>query len=169
MASAAVNAQVGPKLGLYSAPTLSWPEAATQTFKRGSVIAVDGNGRAAEAGANPGQIVGIAANQGQNLTTAGTPNSSAPGNVTGETTITPALPQVQFEMNLDDGSNYALLQTDLGKAYGITKDSSTGVWYVDQTKTAGNARVIIVGFKDAVGTACARVYVVFKAGSTIYQ
>lgn len=172
MPSAAVAADVGPKFGLVAAPLIQIPEAATQTFKKGALIAINAAGFAVEAATpNPVNIVGVAVNPGQNLTSAGVPNSAAPGNVTGNCAVIPAIPHVQIEANLDQSTalGYALLAADMYAQYGWVKDATTGIWYIDKAAVGGAARVTIVGFKDAVGKAAARVYAVFKSTATIYS
>lgn len=149
----------GPLLGLSSIPTITKGEAATQTFTKGAVVVYNGAGYIEEAGVNPSQIAGMAQQPGQNGTNAGDK----------ECRFIPALPHVQFEMALDQagGLGRVTVQGDLGEEYGLTKDAN-GVWYVDVDKTGANARVKVVGFRDAVGTASGRVYVVFKNSATLF-
>lgn len=156
---------IGPVVGLSSHASLNIPEAATQTFKQGAVI-VTSAGYAQEAGVDPSAIVGVAAMPGSNLDTAGV----AKGAYDGACRMIPALPHSQFEFTLDSaaGTPYASLATDMGAAYGLTKDAN-GLWYVDVDKTGGQAAVNVVGFRDPVGTAQARVYVAFRGGKTIFQ
>ena len=153
------NPSVGPSHGLHHHPSLSLPEAATQTWKRGAILVDNGSGYLGEAAANPVDIIGIAMDAGQNGTAAGdkTARVAVPG------------PHCTFEMSLDSagGLGRATVQGDLFEKYGITKDGD-GRWYVDVDKTGANARVVVVGFKDAVGTASGVVYVQFLAGTTIY-
>lgn len=154
----------GPAAGLNAHPTFSGPEAALQTFKNGALL-VAAAGFIQEAGANPTAVVGVSAEPGKNLTVAGV----AQGVLDGQSRFIPVLPHSVFEMNLDKASalGYLSLQTDLGALYGVTKDAN-GIWYIDVDKTAGNARVVVVGFRDPVGTASARVYALFKNGNTAY-
>lgn len=171
MASAAVAAQAGPKNGLAACPLIQYPEYLSMTFKRGAVIVTNGSGYAIEATSpNPTNIIGIADAPGQNLSASGTPNSAAPGNVIGTTATIPAIPSMTFEMNLDDhtSTGHTLAQTDLNVAYGLYKDATTGIWYVDYASTGASARVVVTGFRDAVGTACGRVYCQFKSGTTVF-
>lgn len=143
----------GPKLGLNATPSLEASQGASQTFKRGAVL-INGSagnvGTLVEGGADPTVIVGIAEHDGSNT-------------AVGVSSIryVPILPNIQFEMTLDDGTGtYALVAGDKFKLYGIAKDGA-GLWYIDQSDTS-NTRVLITGFKDAVGTQAARVYAVFR-------
>lgn len=150
----------GAKLGLYSTPSMVQGEGATQTFKKGAVL-VNGSsgnvGMVVEAGADPTGILGVAEEDGKNLAVG-----------VGSCRFVPAIPNQVFEMTIDDGTGtYALVAGDKNKLYGIAKDGS-GIWYIDQTDTT-NTRVLIVSFKDAVGTAAARVYCVFRSSQTAYN
>lgn len=146
----------GPSWGTVSHPIVSSLEANSSTFKIGSVIIVNASGLLTEGGVNPVSIFGIAAQAGQNGT-------SKVGQ------FQPAAPNLVFEGQLDTtAGGLALAQTDLGAQYGITKDSTSTFWFVDVTKTGANARVTLVGFRDAVLATTARVYFIFKAGSTAY-
>ncbi len=51
----------------------------------------------------------------------------------------------------------ALAQTDLWAKYALAKQTSSNLWYLDQNNTT-QKKVLIVGFRDAVGTSNARVY-----------
>src|SRR5262249_23985093 len=58
----------------------------------------------------------------------------------------------------------------VGVAYGMTKDASSGFWYVDTNKTGGNAVVRVVGLYplDPVGTVGGHVlFVVLNAAAQI--
>lgn len=54
---------------------------------------------------------------------------------------------------------HALAATDIGSQFGLTKDGSTGQWYVDTTITAvaSGACVLVTDLIDAVGTLGGRV------------
>jgi hypothetical protein len=51
-------------------------------------------------------------------------------------------------------STYALATTDLGNQFGISKDATTGNWYLDPLATVA---VLIVAFVDPIGTLGGRV------------
>jgi len=146
-------------------PTYNVPEAATQTYKQGALLAISA-GYAQELATNGALIVGFAAAPGMNLTTAGT----AQGAFDGLAKIIPALPHVQFEMNIDSAGTlgaYTSLVTNIGSSYGVTKDSN-GVWYIDVDKTGGIARVIVTGFRDPIGTVGARVFCVVRYSTSLF-
>lgn len=119
-------------------------------------------------------IAGICKEFGANLATAGVPlgttqlPSNAPqvgGGITfgsvpneplaqnlsrpyfndGKTEIFLAIPDSTFFAQV--GPAQVTAQTDIGKQYGLTKDVD-GHWYVDKTKTGGNACVSIVGLDN---------------------
>lgn len=145
--------------GLTSTPSTEAPEDASETFLEGAVLVSNG-GYLEEAGTNPAQIVGISAGPGHNAAADGDSNIR----------FHPAMPHVVFEGSIDnngDLGNGAIAATDRFEAYGITEDAN-GVWYVDKGKTGGDARVVIVGFRDAVGVVNGRVYFTFLADNTIY-
>jgi hypothetical protein len=135
--------------GLYSTPSRESPEGATQTFKKGAVLVASG-GNLVEGGVDPTGIVGIAEDDGDNL-----------GAGLGTVRYVPALPHVTFDMSLSG----TIAATDLHVKYGLVKSGNN--WGVDKAETV-NTRVVIVGFKDPVGTVDGRVYVRFLAASTIY-
>lgn len=151
----------GPNDGMNAHPSIVQAEGASETFVKGALL-VNGSagdeGYLVEAGADPTLIVGVAEEAGENNATAGAASVR----------YTPALPHLTFEGTIDDNTGlYALLATDKFKKYGIAKDSD-GIWYIDQSDTS-NTCVVIVGFKDPVGTAAARVYFKFLNGKTIYE
>lgn len=133
-------------------------EGAAEAFKAGAVLIASAN-QLDEGGANPTTIAGIAV-------------SPASGTTGDPIEYVPALPGKVFEGSLDDSNDLgagAIVATDLLKEYGITKDTVTGVWYVDKFKTAGDARVRIIGFRDAVGTVRGRVQFVFSNDQVIFN
>ena len=150
MATAVVKPiTVGPNRGTNAHASENLLEGASQTFKKGSPI-IFTSGYAVTGGSNPGDIVGFAEEAGENNSTAGAKKVRvllADGGQVFEGTFA------------NNGDAVALAQTDLGLDYGLTAQAVTGLWYVDKNITAGaNARVTIVGFRDAVGTSNARVY-----------
>ncbi|SRR5216684_6750405 len=149
--------------GLYStAVDFSQQEAATQTFSDGALLVLSG-GTAAQTGANPTRIDGIAIGAGHNDTTAGTHN------------VMFTLPNenMVYEMSIDQASAKAsatavLAQSDVGTTIGVTLDtigsSPAGTplyWYVDVDKKGANQRVLVIGFPvwSPAGTVNGRVWV----------
>lgn len=127
-----------PLIGL-SIPQEDFPEAATQTFKKGALCFLSA-GYLQECGADPALIMGVASRDGQNGGTAGAKHQA----------VYLAHPGTLFRGNLDDGSGTTTsAATDRGKMYGVAKHSGSGKWYVDSTDTTAK-RVVIWGFWDGV-------------------
>jgi len=158
MASTVKEAQslrVAKGFGTYSHASLTLPEAASQTFKKGSPIVVS-SGYAQESADDSEVLFGIADQPGQNGSSNGAKN----------TRIVPALPSYVFEGLLGSSSATAhtLAAANIGSVYGFSKDGTNGGWYLDdQETTVGTVRARVVGFKDPVGTSEGRVYFVFLA------
>lgn len=75
----------------------------------------------------------------------------------------PVTPEMVFEATLDTSAAFGtgvIAQTNLGVAYDITQDSTSHLFYVDYNATAA-AAVVVVGFKDPIGTVQGRVYIQF--------
>ena len=136
----------GPQKGLFSIPVRHAPVAASETLTKGAPIVVDVNGRVTEAGVNPTDFLGFAVHA---LTSAavGTDLAYVPKR------------DVVFEGSVDNSAagTGTIVQTDYEAEYGLSVDSN-GIWYVDKDKVGGNARIKIVGFRDAVATVLGRVY-----------
>ena len=147
------------RYGLYSTPLESAPEAATQTFLRGSPV-VASSGFLQEAAADPRSIVGIANNVGQNGTAAGDK----------DTQYVPAIEGVVFEGSVDNtaAGTGVIAATDMFSEFGITEDGSN-IWYIDKDKTTGGNDTVarIVGFKDPVAEVMGRVYFIFLSEVSI--
>jgi hypothetical protein len=142
-------------------------EAATQTFKVGTPVAVDGSGNiAAWGGANPSGLpvwAGFSTQFGQNLSVAGTASPLTYGSVAYQTSavnIPPGAPlafgqalfysltgnQTIFRILFGTtGANTTPAATDVGVYYGLTKDAGTGFWYCDKAKaTQGTSTALQV-------------------------
>jgi len=144
---------VGPPQGLGS--NISWegPEAATQTFIKGAIL-VNSGGYLAEGTADlTTGIVGVAAEPSHYDASAGTHNIR----------YWPALPGRVFEATLEDevNNNHVLAVTDRFATYAMQIDATNKRWFIDEND-GGNHCLIIVGFKDAVGTIKGRVFFVFE-------
>jgi hypothetical protein len=152
-------------------------EDAAQTFLAGTPLQINsatGALKAWDGVTVAAGIAGISKEFGANLTTAGVPlgtnqpASNAPmvgGGVSigsvqnepnasnlqrpyfndGKTECILAVADTVFYAQV--GPSQTVAATDLGKQYGMTKDSDNH-WYVDKTKTGGNAVVVITGFDD---------------------
>lgn len=139
---ASLGAVYGPQGG--SPRIFSYNATSSATFIAGAVL-VFAAGEITEAGVNPaaGTIVGVAA----------APASGAPGyNMANQPTVVTWRDKKCpvylangniFKGNLTNGSAtiIAPVAADVGALYGLT--AYAGVWYVDQAKTAGNARVVV--------------------------
>ena len=121
---------------------LHGPEAATQTFLKGALL-VFSAGYIQECGADPAAILGVAAEDGHNDTTAGTSQIKyypLTGNV--------------FEANLAQAAaNTTSATTDLGTKYGVIKRSTgTAHWVVDSAETSSTRCVILNWARSTVAT-----------------
>lgn len=120
------------------------------TFARGAVLAYT-SGEVNEAGANPATIVGVALQAAD--TSPGFAAANNPSPITGRSrkvSVARANDVTVFSATLTNGSSTRIAPTvaDIGTQVGITAYS--GVWTVDKNKTAGNARVAIVGIDTDV-------------------
>lgn len=135
---ATVNKQrVACKETLHGGPPVqkSYPEAATQTFKKGEAVYLDGSGNVAEytAGVDDGtqRFLGFAAEDGHNDTTAATHDCSvwvasvASGNV--------------FEANVTTtgGADQTTAKTQVGTLYPMYQDTTNSIVMVDIADTGG--------------------------------
>jgi len=113
-------------------PGEEFAEAASQTFVQGAVVWVEW-GYLTECGTNPARIMGVASRAGQNGT-AGTKKQL----------VFLAHPDTLFLGNLDNGSGtLATALGDRGRYYGVTKEGTSGKWYVNGTVAGSNARALI--------------------------
>lgn len=128
--------------------TGEFPEAASQTFKKGAIVTFNSSGHVVEAGADPVQVLGVAAEDASNDSVAA--NS--------KTTVWIADDETIFVGNLSGTSTTA--QTDIGAGYGLVKTGNN--WHVDKTDVA-NRREIIVDLdpRDSVGDTNGRVHFIF--------
>lgn len=138
-------------------------EAASQTYKVGAPL-VTSSGKLQEASANPTAIIGIAL--------------SAATGVTNSTVL--YYPAVQdtflFLISIDKasaqgGALAVLAQTNVYATFGITKDSTTGFWYLDVDKSGANQVCRVMGFPTSTpaGTVNGQCYIHWlRASSTIY-
>lgn len=149
-------------------------EAATQTFKLGTPVELDGSGNVAawDGTTITLGIAGITTEPGANLTTAGTALTVTFGSVPFQSSavnIPRGAPfndgKNGFFVGDDDtvyratfgnnGNAATPAKTDVGIAYGMTKDATSGFWYVDKNKTGGNAVLRITEQDPRDGTVSA--------------
>jgi hypothetical protein len=76
-----------------------------------------------------------------------------------------AIPQASFQAKFGDSSDNTLAvlaQAQVSGIFGLTKDATTGFWYVDNhiTATASGACVEVVSLIDPVGTLNGRVEII---------
>lgn len=140
------------------------PEAATQTFKAGTVVALDGSGNLiAWAGVNPAGVAvlaGISQVAGASLTVAGTAKTLTSGSVPNQSSAVNipegappndghSLIYTGSDVNVfagtfgNGGSTATPAASDVGVHYGLTLDSGSNYWYVDKNKS-------VVGTSTAV-------------------
>lgn len=112
---------------VYQRGTVELPEKASQTFKVGAPLVLNG-GYLEEAGTAPATIAYIAARDGQNGGSDGTYSCIAYRVVAGD----------QFEISFEDSAAVA----DNGGNYGIVKDATTGYWYADDADTGDQVFVV---------------------------
>jgi hypothetical protein len=143
-------------------------EAAAQSFKAGAPVKLIAGLVTTivtpAAGSDAEIIAGIALQDGQNVAT-------KPA-----TSVSPAAPGIVYEAVLGNSGDdlYALTAADgdVGKAAPLLLDGANLGWYVNATlmntdaSGVANARVRIVGYKDAAGTVNGRVYFVFLVQGT---
>jgi len=139
-------------------PSVKWAQTAASpsaNLVRGAVLAI-ASGLVDAAGANPAAIYGIALQDAN--TGPGFKNASAPTVSTGRQqriSVARANSNTVFGGLLTNGSAVyiAPVAADVGATYGITAYGSgaTTIWTVDKAKTAGDARVRIVGIETGPG------------------
>lgn len=147
--------EVASMLGLNAPPVRHAAVAGAEVWAQGAILISNGSGLLVEGGADPVLIVGVApyAYPATNV------------DVANFASYIPAMPHIEFEGTLDDGTGtYALLQTDLWTPYGLV--STSGVWHVDQGETTED-RVVITGLVDPVGTLAGRVRFQFLSAEKI--
>lgn len=146
----------GPSLGLASTAWGEGVEAAAQTFKLGAPL-INSSGRLAIGLADlMTGIIGFAAGAASGVTDAKISYWVATGG------------QV-FEATLEDQAieDHALVRADMFSKKALQVDSN-GVWYIDENDGV-NKSVVIVGFRDAIGTVRARVYFIVLASAMISE
>lgn len=136
-------------------PNVKWAQTVASpsaNLVRGAVVALT-SGEVDAAGTNPAAIYGIALQDAG--TGPGYKNASSPTVSTGRQrriSVARATTDTVFAGKLTNGSStfVAPAQADVGASYGITAYGSgaTTIWTVDKAKTAGDARVRIVGFEN---------------------
>lgn len=158
-------------------------EGASKTFKQG-VPLVFSSGVVQEAAFGGAEIVcGVSVEPAHNLTNAGTAepaySEGTPQNQTGKIIPVGAWNRDgTCGMYLANGSNVFMASVKVGQTYadslisggttfyGLTKDATTGFWYVDTADTAGdNAVVEIIG---GVSDDATLVLFIFKAALRYY-
>lgn len=121
-----------------------------------------------------GTLVGVAMQPGSNIT--GTHVANSVGNAGVQTPLlyTPAFSEMVFTANIgSNDADYTPTQADVWVKYGLSRDSTSGYWYVDANRTTTNAACIVIGFANpsdiVLGTTVSpRVQFKFLAGATAY-
>lgn len=112
---------------IYERGTLEIPEKASQTFKKGAPLVLNG-GYVEEAGTAPATVKYIAARDGQNGGSDGTYNCI----------VYLVTDSDLWEASFED----SFAQADIGGNYGLVKDATTGFWYVDDGDTGDQVSVV---------------------------
>lgn len=127
---------------------MAYPEAASQTWKKGAVLTLNANGYVIEASADPARILGVACQDGQNTATDGLKDCL----------VWIADAESMFVGNLSGSSVTALV--DVGRGYGLVKTGNN--WHVDKTDlTARRVIVCELDNRDNVGDTNGRVRFIF--------
>lgn len=148
-------------------------EAATQTFKPGTPVALSSGNVAAWGGTNPSgaaAIMGIAPQGGMNLTTAGVGQAGSFGAVPNQSAAFNYYPSGPIGLGQgtyygfgngnvfigtfgNNGNAATVAVTDVGKFYGLTIDSGSNYWYVDKNKsTVGTSTAVqVIGIDQITG------------------
>jgi len=138
------------------------------TWTRGAILIESGNtaGGVVESTSGDdlptlGAVIGVAAHKWA-------PSVTTPTIAT-KAQIIPALPGIIFEGTLTDAAGtYVLVATDILASYGLTRDSTTGLWFVAQDDTTDH-RVYVIQAVSEVGDLYPRVRFVFKTNATVYS
>jgi hypothetical protein len=160
-------------------------EKASQTFKQGVPLVLSSLGFLQEAAFGAAEIVvGVSVEPGHNLTTAataeqgtseGTPPNQASARIIpvgawmrdGLMGFYKANSNNVFLASLKSGQTYDTAYLLASTYYGLTKDGTTGYWYIDLTDTAGdNAVVQLVG---GVSDDATSALFIFKSALRYYQ
>lgn len=150
-------------LGGFDIPMIVYNESNSSTYKVGAPL-IDSTGVLTEstsALSSSNRTCGVAVQAGQNIASApaypaygivypsgaGAPNAFGVSQASATTgaalvvaplLLVPALPHVVFAGTLaNGGADAAVATTDVFTRYGITKDSSSGFWYVDKGGSNG--------------------------------
>ena len=119
--------------------TKIYPEAATQTFKRGEAVYLDGSGNVAEftLGVDTGgaRFLGFAAEDGHNDAVA----------ATSQVSVLIPVPGTVMEANITNaGSDQITAKTQIGTRYGIYHDTTNSIIQVDVATIGGRIDCLIV-------------------------
>lgn len=137
-----------------------WPEGASQTFKRGAPLKLS-SGNLIEADFSAADvIVGFAAEDGANLSVAGTAETLSAGvpiNQTAASIIPMGAPlndgkvgfykvnaRNVFQAHLELGDVFTQALVASGTHYTLEKDATTGIWYIDTDETSGNDAICAI-------------------------
>lgn len=140
--------------GSYSGASAHGPEEASQTWENGAVVIPDlASGEVEQAATEPvALILGIA-------------NGPASGTAGTDVMYTMATDSSVFEGNIGTSVSAGdIAATDLFEAYPLAKSSED--WFVDKTDNT-NPCVVVVGFKDPIGTTNGRVFFKFLTSTLL--
>lgn len=173
MASALLPPRIARLETSREVPTQPYLEAESQTGLLGAICIFSGGYVEEGASALTGGIIGIAAQAFHDLGA----NQAATGSDPFE--VHPVMPGVILEMNMDTSSagaatgNGTAAQTDIGTSYGLRKDSTTGIWFVDKSNTTGGQiAALVIGIRQDVvlgTTTQPRVFVEIHHSYTVWN
>lgn len=138
---------------IYERGTVSLPEKASQTFKKGALVIFNG-GYVEEAGASPATVRFIAAEDAHNGGSDGTYDCI----------LFPIGADDLWEVSFEDSAAVA----DNGAVYGLVKDATTGYWYADDADNGDQVEVVrrvVTPALGAVGDTKWRGIVKFQTGN----
>ena len=136
-----------------------FPEAATQTFKNGTPLTLSSGYLVAAAFSGADIVYGVSSEPAHNLAVSGTAQQLSEGTAQNQASsvITPigawmrdgkiglyrANDENIFSASLKAGEVFTqALIVNPATLYGLTKDNTSGFWYVDNTDTSGNNAVV---------------------------
>jgi hypothetical protein len=147
-----LSARVAHTIGLVADPELHGVEKASSSYLIGAMLIDDDAGRITES-TTPIDASTVAKR------TFGVALDPATGVTGADVRFAWVGPYTVLEMTLSDGTagTHTLAQADQWKVYPILKATH---WYLDANAVSDTGGGIVVGFKDAIGTVDARVYVI---------
>lgn len=124
-------------------PIRTFPEAASQTYKKGALLLINADGKVEEVAADPTRIDGVAL-------------ADASGTTDADADMALVTPGTIFQANVSGSGT--TVQADVGDQRGVVKDGDN--WHIDEAETA-DAVVEITGLRSDVNDVNGIVYFKF--------